>query len=143
LFGGTGNQQPQQQQQQPTTGLFGSTNAQQQPTGGLFGQPQQNQQQQQKPTTSLFGSTNTNPLTTSALNPFTSTNTNNPSGGLFGSTLSTANNLASTARGPGGEADAQTQFATLVKKIEGIAGAWSAENPECRFQVCRLSNAVL
>jgi nuclear pore complex protein Nup54 len=115
------------QQQQPTGGLFGSTNTQQ-VTGGLFGQPQQ-----QKP--SLFGSTNTNPLTTSALNPPAITTSNNKSGGLFGSAMSTTNNLTSTARGPGNEADAQTQFAVLTKRIEGVVAAWNSQDPQCRFQV--------
>jgi nuclear pore complex protein Nup54 len=49
--------------------------------------------------------------------------------------LSTSN-LASTARGPGGEADAQTQYDALTKRIEGIAQAWHPDSPECRFQVC-------
>jgi len=142
LFGGMNNQQ---QQQQPTGGLFGSTNTQQQqqqPTGALFGQPPQNLQQQQKPASSLFGSINTNPLTVSTLNP-PNTNTNNQGGGLFGNTLSSTSNLASTARGPGGEADAQAQFAALTKRIEGIAAAWNAQNPECRFQVCNCLQRII
>ncbi|KAJ6625228.1 nucleoporin complex subunit 54-domain-containing protein [Mycena sp. CBHHK59/15] len=144
LFGGSTNtlgQQPSQQQ--------GSS---------FFTQPAQNQNQnQQRPglftgtsTNNIFGASNTN-----------TNNNNNRSafGGSLGlglglggqqqgqqqqqqiplgaSTLST-----STLRAPvpvaGGsaqqQADAQTQFARLSARIEGIAAAWNSSSPQCQFQ---------
>ncbi|KZP17043.1 hypothetical protein FIBSPDRAFT_1047146 [Athelia psychrophila] len=127
LFGAPNNNQQQQQQpQQQQPGLFGSTNNAQQPSVGLFGQ---------KPASTLFGSTaNNNPLTASALNPLSNMGNANQGGGLFGSTLQSNNNLASTARGSAGEVDAPTQFAALTGRIEGIAAAWNSQSPDCRFQ---------
>jgi hypothetical protein len=38
-------------------------------------------------------------------------------------------------QGQGQAADAQTQFARLTARIEGIAAAWNAAGPGCQFQV--------
>ncbi|KAF5370012.1 hypothetical protein D9758_001369 [Tetrapyrgos nigripes] len=89
IFGSFGQNPTNQQTQQPTTSIFGSTSAtnpnnqqqQQQPTTSLFGSTTANTQQQ--PTTSLFGNTNTNTAgssTTGASNIFG----NSTGGGLFG-----------------------------------------------------------
>ncbi|KAJ7859102.1 nucleoporin complex subunit 54-domain-containing protein [Mycena leptocephala] len=141
----------------PTGGssLFGgSTNSlSQQPTqqSSFFAQPAQNQNQQRPP---LFGGA------PSTNNVFGASVTNNNNGnkpafggslglGLGGqqqqqqqnplgaSTLS-ASSLRAPAPGPGGaaqqQADAQTQFARLAARIEGITTAWDARSPQCQFQ---------
>ncbi|KAJ7282675.1 nucleoporin complex subunit 54-domain-containing protein [Mycena rebaudengoi] len=143
LFGGSTNtlgQQPTQQQ-------GSSTN--------IFGQPTQNQQQQQS---SLFGGGSTNTLFGSTAN----NNNNNRGafgGGLglglgasqqgqqqqqqqqqnpLGASLLSTSALRTPAAGAGGpaqqQADAQTQFARLTARIEGIAAAWNAASPQCQFQ---------
>ena len=101
LFGST--------QQQPSTGIFGSTTTGTQGTGtggGLFGStnPQQQQQQQQQPQQgSLFGNTGATPgqqSTGGGLFGSTTTGTTQPStGGLFGtgtSTQGTGSNIFGT-----------------------------------------------
>ncbi|KAI0658092.1 nucleoporin complex subunit 54-domain-containing protein [Cubamyces menziesii] len=126
LFGST------QQGASGQSSLFGNTN--QAPGSSLFGNNQQQQQQNQ--TGSLFG------------------NLNQPQkpAGFFGSTLGTSTLGASTIGGstllgstnnlfaskpaiaPNPQQDAQSQFAQLTQRIEGIAQAWDPNSPQCRFQ---------
>ncbi|KII91613.1 hypothetical protein PLICRDRAFT_51753 [Plicaturopsis crispa FD-325 SS-3] len=122
---------------QPTNTTNNNTTAGSAPS--IFGQPQNQQQNQQqsgslfgqppKPAGSLFGSVG---------QPATNTG----GGGLFGNSLAPSNAanplLSSTSRGSVGPAqpqvDAQSQFAQLTQRIEGIAQAWNSSSPQCRFQ---------
>ncbi|KAJ7766387.1 nucleoporin complex subunit 54-domain-containing protein [Mycena maculata] len=136
LFGGsTLGQQPTQQQQQGAS--------------SFFSQPTQNQNQQQRPP--LFGGA---PSTT---NIFGASTNNNNGKSTFGSSLGlglglgqqgqqqqnpnplgastlTASTLRTPASGPQQQVDAQTQFARLTARIEGITAAWNAASPQCQFQ---------
>ncbi|KAI0772999.1 nucleoporin complex subunit 54-domain-containing protein [Trametes elegans] len=106
LFGNT-QQQQQQQQNQP---------------GSLFGNIGQQQQQQQRPG-GLFGST---------LGGSTLGASNIGGNALVGSTNNLFASRPSTVVNP--QQDAQTQFAQLTQRIEGIAQAWNSNSPQCRFQ---------
>ncbi|KAJ4490337.1 nucleoporin complex subunit 54-domain-containing protein [Lentinula aciculospora] len=162
---GQQQQQQQQNANQPKPGLFSSTNTSTNPlfggasstnttnaptntAGSLFGggpTPNSLSGSTTGQTTgmgSLFGSTNTTPGNSTTGNTlgassFLGGNSTlgtstlgasafgKPSGGLVSSSLGSQNQSA----------DAQVQFARLQEKIEGIVGAWNAQNPAlCRFQ---------
>ncbi|KAF7290420.1 C2H2-type domain-containing protein [Mycena chlorophos] len=102
--------------------------------GGLFGQ-----------STGLFGAAK--PVTPAASSSLFGTTTGGtgltqptapaPATTLGASLLSTSALRApgaATGTGSNPAVDAQTQFARLNAKIEGIASAWNAQSPHCRFQ---------
>ncbi|KAF7343223.1 Adrenoleukodystrophy protein [Mycena venus] len=139
LFGGSTNTLGQQPTQTAGSSFFAQPNQ----------QNQQNQQQQQRPP--LFGGTGTS--TNNIFGASTANNAPKPGGFGFGlggqqqqqqqqnplgaSTLSTSM-LRPPGAGPPQQqqqgADAQTQFARLTTRIEGIAAAWNASSPQCQFQ---------
>ncbi|KAJ7450858.1 nucleoporin complex subunit 54-domain-containing protein [Mycena latifolia] len=118
LFGGSTNTLGQQPTQQQGSSSFFAQPAQNAnpnaPRPGLFGAPS---------TSNIFGASNNN----------AGQQQQNP---LGASTL-TASTLRAPAPGVGPgqqQADAQTQFARLAARIEGITTAWNAASPQCQFQ---------
>ncbi|KAJ3490044.1 hypothetical protein NLI96_g1728 [Meripilus lineatus] len=129
LFG-----QPSQQAQQQKPPLFGSTfqsQPQQQQTS-LFGSVQPSQPSTQLGGgSSLFGGGSLGASTLGSSTLGTSA--------LGGSTLfGTTTNSLFSSKSPIGpsqqQADAQSQSAALMQKIEAVAQAWSPVSPQCRFQ---------
>ncbi|KAJ7506981.1 nucleoporin complex subunit 54-domain-containing protein [Mycena galericulata] len=136
LFGGSTNTLGQQ----PT----------QQGASSFFSQPAPNNTNQQRPglfggasTSNIFGASNNNANANKSgfgssfgmgLGQQPGQQQQNP---LGASTLTTSS-LRPPAAGAGGpaqqQADAQTQFARLTARIEGITAAWNAASPQCQFQ---------
>ncbi|KAJ6569880.1 nucleoporin complex subunit 54-domain-containing protein [Mycena vulgaris] len=135
-----------------STNTLGQQPTQQQGSSSFFSQPAQNQNQnQQRP--GLFGGA---PSTSNIFGASTNNNNGNkPAFGLglslggqqqqgqqqqnsLGASTLTASALRGPAPGAGGAgqqpADAQTQFARLTTRIEGITAAWNAQSPQCQFQ---------
>ncbi|KAJ7799739.1 nucleoporin complex subunit 54-domain-containing protein [Mycena olivaceomarginata] len=126
----------------------GSTNGNAQPTQSIFGQPAPGAQQQQQQRPGLFGGapSSSNIFGASAANANGAPKSAPAFGNSFGLGLGGQqqqqqpnNALARAAQpgqgqGQGQAADAQTQFARLTARIEGIAAAWNAAGPGCQFQ---------
>ncbi|EIN14470.1 hypothetical protein PUNSTDRAFT_110559 [Punctularia strigosozonata HHB-11173 SS5] len=110
-------------------GLFGSTNTG--TTGGLFGGISQSSALAQPGSSSFGQSQAQGSLFGGAGKPATVPLLGSTAAPLGANSLLSSRNPAQPAQS---QADAHAQFAALQQKIEGIAAAWNASSPECRFQ---------
>ncbi|KAI0340274.1 hypothetical protein BDW22DRAFT_1334651 [Trametopsis cervina] len=127
LFGGQGSQISQPSlfnQQKPAGSLFAQPTQQQQPTNSLFSQ---STQQPQQVSSSLFNSTN--PQQGNSLFGTLGTSTLGTSA-LGNSLFASPTSVIPTQQ----HADPQSQFSSLVQRIDSIKQAWDSSSPQCRFQ---------